>query len=168
MKAKRRALLRPIVLLLCGALSMAIAGEVCPILTIGFWRVAFAQEVAIGYVGPGGGPADHSLISQRFAASPTARFTYRWLYKIGNVHGKAYAVMGLRSVDWEDYLRLRDDLALRGERIFVHCGCIVTDETTESAMLFVEEIHAAPASREAAVKKLHDHFNELKEKKKNS
>lgn len=90
---------RTLFALVCGGVGAVVASEIVPVLTIGFWRVAYAQDFAIsGYVGIGGDPATEALLSSRIAAAPTAALSYRVMYALGNAQGKAYAVQGKLGV----------------------------------------------------------------------
>jgi hypothetical protein len=156
---------RQVVPLFCGGILALIASEVFPVLSIGFLRVTYASECAIGFVGPIGSPATESLLAGRLAASPTASLSFRLMYWVGNAQGKAYAVMGLHEVDWEAYKHFRDDFALRPGTVTVHSGCLISDETCESAALFIEELHYPEESRAAAIERLRAHFKDIKQRK---
>ena len=150
---------------LLGTFCVLVLAEVFPVFTIGFWRIAYASECAIGFVGPGGSPAPDSLISDRIGAAPTASLSYRLLYMIGNAQGKSYAIMGLRFVDWEEYVRLRDDFALSSAKVRVHSGCTVSESTAEAAVLFYEVVYCSESRREEKLKELRAHFDQLRKER---
>jgi hypothetical protein len=166
MKRTLNFLRRNLLVLICGGLFAMVASEVFPVLSIGFWRVTYASRYAIGHVGIGGSPATESLLSARIAAAPTASLSYRLMYSLGNAQGKAYAVMGLRHVDWTEFEQLRDDFALRSGTVAVHSGCVVTSETFESAAIWMEGIHYGDDRlRNEKMDHLRTHFEMLRKQK---
>ncbi len=149
---------------LCGACLALIVSELFPVFSIGFWRVAYASEFAPGFVGPGGSaPSSMSVLCQRLGATPAAALTYRLLYFVGNPQGKAYALMGLREIDWPDYQRLRDDYVLSSGNVTVHTGCLINDEPVESAVTLIEIVSYPPGAQQTeAMEKLDAHFKALR------
>lgn len=75
-------------------------------------------------------------------------------------------MMGMRYVDWEEYQRLRDDLALRQGTVVVHSGCVITRETCESAVLSMEAMYYSDDQlRTDEVNRLRSHFETLRKQK---
>lgn len=153
--------------LVCGGVCALVASEIFPVLSISFWRVAYAEDFAVsGYVGIGASPAPEWLLSSRIAAAPTAALSYRMMYALGNAQGKAYAVQGMRRVDWAEFERLRDDLALRPGTVSVRDGCLGSDETCEQTMLWLEDLwYGRTESRAQELARLRAHFEALRKQK---
>ena len=152
--------------LIVGGSLVFFISAICPVFTFGFWKVAYASECAIGFVGIGGSPAPDSLISSAIGASPTGKLCYRLMYRIGSAQGKVYAVMGMRYLDYDEFVRMRDALVLEPGRVLVHAGCMVSSDTFESVLFWEEGMRYGDDDlRKSELGRLEAHFKELKKQK---
>jgi len=90
---------KSLVLLALGALSIVGLGEVSPVFTVGFWRLAYAQE----FVMFAGTDNPYSQITEaklflRVLGSANPEDSFLMLYRVGNRQGKAFALFGLHEL----------------------------------------------------------------------
>lgn len=96
-------------LFLSGGLSFVVSSALTPVASVGFWRVAVVDEFAFGAVGCAGTTSTGERLYHSVASSPLSPSAFRMLYRFGNPHAEAYALVGLREVDPDSYEKLLGD-----------------------------------------------------------
>ena len=81
-----------------------ILAEICPIFSVGFWRLAIAPEFVIGGVGIS--PGERLYIRLLNSSFPEVSFVM--LYRTGNSQAQAYALYGLHEIGSARFFELRD------------------------------------------------------------
>ena len=96
-----------------------------------FVGLSFGQEVrffAFGHVGFSGlisqGEKDYQTVLTR----PTAAPDFEYLLRTGNPQAKAYALVGLHSLNPGQFKRLLSGTTLKDQPVEIQSGCIVSRE----------------------------------------
>jgi hypothetical protein len=103
---------------LLGALSILILAEVCPVFSIGFWRLAVCPEFAAD--GVGGYRAERLFLRLRHSFSPECSFVA--LYHVGNRQAQAYALYGLYEIRSDRFQKLRDAYRSKAGTVLLRVG----------------------------------------------
>ncbi|MBK8479446.1 MAG: hypothetical protein IPL39_25125 [Opitutaceae bacterium] len=123
---------------LLGALSILVLAEVCPVFTIGFWRLAIRPEFAIGGVGTS--PGEHLYLRLRNSFSPECSFVA--LYHVGNSQAQAYALYGLHEIGSARFPKLRNDFRAKSGTVTMRAGCTTLDiEKKELSYVFEDHTY---------------------------
>ncbi|MBK8476329.1 MAG: hypothetical protein IPL39_08400 [Opitutaceae bacterium] len=123
---------------LLGALSILVLAEVCPVFTIGFWRLAIWPELAIGGVATSRG--ERLYIRLRNSFSPECSFVA--LYHVGNSQAQAYALHGLHEIRSARFPELRDAFRAKSGTVTMRVGCTTVDiEKREVSYVFEDHTY---------------------------
>ena len=116
-----------------------VLSAITPVLTLGFWRLAFIGEFAFGPTGHSGTVSSGERHFHAVAGSPTGTIALRLLYHIGNPQAKAYALVGLRDLDFQAYEPLWKDFRSSQKDVMWMAGCVVTPEPAQHVAHAIEE-----------------------------
>jgi hypothetical protein len=98
-----------------------------------FYRLTKVDTFAFGGVGIAGVTSHGEKDFRVILARPTALATFEKLYSVGNLQAKAYALVGIHSLDVErfNYLAVTIPNSTRLLKVKVMRGCIISDDPYE-------------------------------------
>ncbi len=130
-----RAHTRSLLFLGLGFVICLVLGELTPVCTLGFWRLAYAKQFVM-VCGPGDAhaPITEAKLFLRVSGLPKAEESFLLLYKVGNPQGRAFALFGLHELHSPSLDEKLDDFAKSGGMVQFRSTLCLSEQTPAASI----------------------------------